>query len=82
MLTTFLLSILIESIYKRLAIEICWMPWSSRGMTEKQDIQGRLFKITRSRKKTEFSNKISYPRVIEHIGKNTEQYPMCKEYDE
>ena len=40
-----------------------------------------VFKITRSRKKTEFKDDISYPRVIEHIGKNPEQYPMYDEYN-
>lgn len=40
-----------------------------------------IFKITQSRKKTEFKDDISYPRVMEHIGKNPEQYPMCDEYE-
>lgn len=40
-----------------------------------------IFKITRNRKKAEFSENISYPRVMEHIGKNPEQYPMYEEYE-
>lgn len=38
-----------------------------------------IFKITRCRKKTEFSKRLSYPRIIEHVGKNLEQYPMYEE---
>jgi hypothetical protein len=38
-----------------------------------------VFKITRSRKKAEFASQRLYPRIIEHIGKNHEQYPMCEE---
>ena len=34
------------------------------------------FKITRSRKEAQFDDKVLYPRVIEQIGKNPEQYPM------
>lgn len=35
-----------------------------------------VFKITNNRKKTEFKDNISYPIIIEQIGKNPEQYPM------
>ena len=34
-----------------------------------------IFKITHSRKKTEFKARISYPRIVERIGKNPKQYP-------
>ena len=40
-----------------------------------------VFKITRSRKKVVFKENISYPRIIEQMGKNPEQYPMCEEYE-
>ena len=38
-----------------------------------------VYKITRSRKKTQFSSGLTYPRIIEHFGKNPEQYPMYEE---
>jgi len=40
-----------------------------------------MFKITRSRKQAQFIDKISYPRVIEHLGKNPEQYPMSEDWN-
>jgi len=38
-----------------------------------------VFKITRGRNKAATSGEGPYPRVIEHIGKNPEQYPLCDE---
>lgn len=38
-----------------------------------------VFKIIRSRKKANFVEGVDYPRVIENIGKNPEQYPMFEE---
>jgi hypothetical protein len=39
-----------------------------------------LFKVSKSRKKPQQSQKgIKYPRVIEKIGQNPEQYPMWEE---
>ena len=40
-----------------------------------------VFKITRSRKQTTFNEKSYYPKVIEHIGNNPEQYPMCEDWN-
>lgn len=37
-----------------------------------------VFKISRSQKKSETSS-TGCPRVVKHIGKNPEQYPMCEE---
>lgn len=38
-----------------------------------------MFKITNSRKKANFVRGTKYPRIIEHIGKNPEQYPDYEE---
>tara|TARA_B110000091_G_C13662028_1_gene410018 strand:+ start:189 stop:581 length:393 start_codon:yes stop_codon:yes gene_type:complete len=38
-----------------------------------------LFKITRERKKAIHSTETKYPHIIEEIGQNPEQYPMCDE---
>ena len=38
-----------------------------------------VFKITRSRKKSVFFSELNYPRVIEQLGKNPEQYPKHEE---
>ncbi len=41
-----------------------------------------LFKITRERKKAIHSTETEYPHLIEEIGQNPEQYPMCDDDDE
>ena len=38
-----------------------------------------VFKVTRNRKQAKYDNTRSYPRIIEHKGKNPEQYPMCED---
>jgi len=40
-----------------------------------------MFKIKRTRRKAQYNDKISYPRVIEHLGKNPKQYPMYDDYN-
>jgi hypothetical protein len=38
-----------------------------------------VFRITKTLIKTEFQQKVTYPRVVEHIGRNPVQYPMCED---
>ena len=41
-----------------------------------------MFEIIKSQKQVKYNKNNSYPRVIEHIGSNPEQYPVCEEYEE
>ena len=38
-----------------------------------------VFRINKTRKKTELQQNVAYPRIIEHIGRNPVQYPMCED---
>lgn len=38
-----------------------------------------VFRINKILKKTELQQKVIYPRIIEHIGRNPMQYPMCED---
>ena len=38
-----------------------------------------VFRINKTRKNAELHQNVTYPRIIEHIGKNPVQYPMCED---